>query len=120
MAEYFILGVSYSEDGAHIDWVQIGRLEEPEPKQKRVKFIGPVSRQFVVDLIESESATFKTLPLIEKTGKLRPGANVRIYENDFITTEPDHKEENNLENLPRFSMPDAEIEAATERFVSIF
>lgn len=104
MTEYLIFGTSYSKQPEeHIEWVVLARAENN-------KLAGAflVSRHFVVDLIKTGSASFKTATI--QNQKFLRGADVVIYDDEYLTTSPDASEQNNLENLPSFSMPDDEIE----------
>ncbi|AYL14651.1 hypothetical protein D9N00_08775 [Pseudomonas syringae pv. actinidiae] len=107
MIDYLIFGTGYSKQPEHIDWVLVGR----EIDNKLTKaFV--VAREFVVDLIETESASFRTATVQGK--KYSKGAKVVIYDGEFLTTSPDASENNNLEELPTFSMPDDDIDKAVK------
>ncbi|RMO93471.1 hypothetical protein ALQ32_200113 [Pseudomonas syringae pv. tagetis] len=107
MIEYLIFGTGYSKQPEHIDWVLVGR----EIDKKLTKaFV--VEREFVVDLIKTESASFRTATT--QGNKYFKGAKVVIYSDKFLTTSPDASENNNLEELPTFSMPDDDIDKAIE------
>jgi hypothetical protein len=105
MAEYLIVGVAYSSEEKHIDWVFVSREVD-----KKLSFFSVVGNQLVVDLIKSKSATFKTATIDLAKLKYYIGADVQIYDGEFLTTSPDASEANNLENLPVFSMPNEDIE----------
>jgi hypothetical protein len=105
MAEFLIFGVAYSEKETHIDWLLITREVENTLNGSSI-----VGKKFVVDLIKTKSATFRTVTLDSKKMRFVRGAEVHVYDDDFLTTSPDHSEANNLESLPRFVMPDDEID----------
>lgn len=102
MTKYLIFAVSYSEDDEHIDWLLISRQEG-----RRLMGTFIASRAFVVDLIKTESASFETAVIRGFT--FYPGAEVNIYDEEFLTTSADASEENNLQRLPVFSVPEEEI-----------
>ncbi|MDO7903397.1 DUF3892 domain-containing protein [Pseudomonas sp. K1(2024)] len=105
MIEYYIFSVCYSKKSEHIDWVLLGR-----PVDGKMDKCDLVSRSFVVDLIATESASFWTATFKGKGKGFAKGAEVIVYDDEFITTVADAKEENNLENLPTFSMPEEEMD----------
>ncbi|MCU7283268.1 DUF3892 domain-containing protein [Pseudomonas peradeniyensis] len=103
MAEYLIFAVSYSEKDEHIEWLLIARQEG-----KGLKATSIVSRAFIVDLIKNNVATFKTAVIRDKI--FYRGADVVVYDEDFLTTTADATEENNLQRLPSFVVPQKEID----------
>lgn len=107
MAEYFIIAVAYSEDEQHIDWLLIGREVD-----SMLSLLSVAHRQFVVDLIDSGSASFRTVTLDKSKNAFRPGSYVQTYDKIYLTTVRDALEENNLENLPVFVMPNNGISDA--------
>lgn len=116
MSQYLILGVSYSKEENHIDWVVITR----EIDGKLFGFF-VVSREFAVDLIKTETASFRTVTMDLEKRKYYKGAEVHVYGDEFLITAPDSKEENNLENLPAFEMPGAQIEEELKKvFLELF
>lgn len=116
MIEYYIFSVCYSKQSEHIDWVVLGR-----PVDGKMEQCALVSRSFVVDLIATESASFRTATFKGKGKGFAKGAEVIVYDDEFITTVADAKEENNLENLPTFSMPEEEIDKhLKDSFENIF
>ena len=107
MAEFLILGVAYNKGEQHIDWVIVSRAVD-----RKLKGLSLVSRHFIVDLIKTESATFKTATIHAEINKYEEGPPVQIYDDEYLTTRADDTEENNLESLPSFVMPEDDIEAA--------
>ena len=105
MTEHLIFGVSYSKHHEHIEWLMVGRDAD-----RKLAGLFLATRSFVVDLIKTDSASFRTAVMKEK--KYHKGAEVVIYDDEYLTTVPDASEANNLENLPSFSMPEDEIDAA--------
>lgn len=107
MAEYFIIAVAYEAEENHIEWAFVVR----NPKENSNPGGWLVQRGFVHDLIALKAASFKTALFNKETRSFDiTGSDVHIYGDDFIKTDPDYAENNNLENLPRFIMPDAEID----------
>ncbi|GFM90774.1 DUF3892 domain-containing protein [Pseudomonas cichorii] len=107
MAEFLIFGVAYNKDDQHIDWVVVSRAVD-----RKLRGLSLVSRQFIVELIKTESATFKTATIHREINIYEEGAKVHIYDDEYLTTAADDTEKNNLESLPSFVMPDDDIEAA--------
>lgn len=107
MTEYLIAAVGYSDKEEHIEWLLLVRLSE-----KRAVGSWLVPRDFAVDLIQTDSATFKTAIFTLRDGKFSYslGADVRLYDKKFLTTDPNKTERDNLGNLPRFPVPDFEID----------
>jgi hypothetical protein len=109
MAEYVIIGVSYSDKEEHIEWVRVAR----EIANKRLLDASVVHRSFIVDLLKTNSASFKTAIVTtnnaNKTYSYRTGADVHVISNQFLATDSNATKSDNLSNLPRFSMPNEEI-----------
>lgn len=112
MANYLVLAVAYSKEERHIEWLLVSREVD-----RKLGFLSVVGNEFVVDLIKSESATFRTATIDAEQHKYFPGAHLHIYDDVFLTTDPDSSESNNLENLPEFSMPDDEIDQAVMKSI---
>ncbi|MEX5592491.1 hypothetical protein [Pseudomonas orientalis] len=107
MTEYLIFGVAYSKEERHIEWLAISRQVE-----SNLSFFSLVGRSFVVDLINSGSATFRSATINPKKKSFAIGATVHVYDGEFLTTSPDKSESNNLENLPELIIPDDDIDEA--------
>jgi hypothetical protein len=113
MSEYLIFGVSYSEDEKHIEWVLLSRVENGTVTGSSV-----VGHSFVVDLIKTESASFRTATMDKDALKFHRGALVHVYDDEFLATDRNATEKDNLSNLPRFNMPSKEIEESVEKMLS--
>ncbi|MCF5198944.1 hypothetical protein [Pseudomonas syringae] len=108
--------MAYSKEERHIEWLAIFRLVE-----SNLSFFSFVGRPFVVDLINSGAATFRSATINSRDKSFAIGATVHVYDGEFLTTSPDKSESNNLENLPEFVMPDDDIdEAAIKAFPILF
>lgn len=110
MPEYLIFGVSYSEDKKHIAWVLLSRFENNKFTPTSV-----VEHSFVVDLIKTGAASFKTATIDKKNKKYNLGADVQVYDDEFLKTDRNDTDEDNLSNLPRFTVPSKEIEDSVEQ-----
>lgn len=106
MAEYFILAVGYSEEEEHIEWALVARFETNHD----CVMTAVVERDFLVDLLRTESATFRTATVNPATGKFRKGADVHVIGDEFLSTDANDVTHDNLGKLPRFKMPKCEFE----------
>lgn len=113
MVEYLIFGVSYSEDEKHIEWVFLSRIENGTVTGGSV-----VDHSFVVDLIKTESASFRTATIDKEEKKYHRGAKVHVYDDEFLATDRNATDKDNLSNLPRFIMQTKEIEGSVEKMLS--
>ncbi|WP_288081622.1 DUF3892 domain-containing protein [Pseudomonas sp.] len=97
MADFYITDVRYDKAHARIDWV---RVREDLGRDK----VGPwrmVPRQFIVDLIRMGKVSFQTKTQ-DRNGAWKNGASVEVYADEFLTTEGNRTEKDNLGELPEF------------------
>lgn len=106
MTEYFILAVGYAAEAERIDWAFVARASE----QGEFVMNALVDRDFVVDLIRTESATFRTAPVNRTTGRFTKGASVHVLADEFLSTDANDIKRDNLGELPRFDVPKFEID----------
>lgn len=78
-----------------------------------------VPRDFVHNLIENDAAEFWTYVQAPHKTEWKKGARIITSGDKFLTTEPDHTEDNNLDNLPDFVFPakEEQIEDALKRLL---
>ena len=105
MTEYWIIAVAYSEEEQHISWVMLTRAVNGKPEKAWL-----VDRDYVADLINTGSATFKTATLNRHTKKFEARANVHVYDETFLSTDGNDTELDNLNSLPRFTAPIEEVD----------
>lgn len=105
MTEYWIIAAAYSEEEQHISWVMLTR-----PADGKVKDAWLVEREYVADLINTGSATFKTAIRNRHTKKFEDRANVHVYNETFLSTDRNDTELDNLNSLPRFTAPIIEVD----------
>jgi hypothetical protein len=74
-----------------------GNIVEVAAYGKGEKYRYWVKRQFVAQMI-NQGATFHTV--FERNDKTVLGAKVEVYEDDFLRTVANTREEDNLESLP--------------------
>lgn len=95
MADFCITHVKYSADGKHIEWV--GVREEKETT------VGPmrlVARAFVAALIRRGHASFITRTWNAEKETWKPGAEVHVLEEHYLTTDKNNTKRDNLGSLP--------------------
>lgn len=112
MSEYVILGVSYSEEEKHIEWVLLSRIVN-----NKLTIGSVVDHSFVVDLIKTEAASFRTATIDKDTRRFHLGAEVHVYDDEFLATNRNDTDKDNLSNLPRFIMPTKEIEESVKKML---
>lgn len=105
MSEYLVIAVAYAEEDEHIDWLLITRRIDG-----KLNRVWVADRNWVADLITTKSASFKTAVKNPTTKKFEPGADIHVYEDAFLSTDPNALERDNLANLPRFTSPQLDID----------
>ena len=105
MTEYWIIAAAYSEEEQHISWVMLTRSVDD-----KVKDAWLADREYVADLINTGSATFKTATRNRQTKQFEARANVHVYDETFLSTDGNDTELDNLNSLPRFTAPIVEVD----------
>lgn len=96
MTDFCITAVRYHTTGSHIEYVIVNEEKPGEIGSNRT-----VARAFVADLIRMKKATFQTR-IKTADGKFRVGAAVHVIDGEYLTTDPNRTERDNLGSLPRF------------------
>lgn len=94
MANFCITAVRYNAARTHLETVWVR-----EEKSKTVGAAREVPRIFVADLIRLGLASFQTRTK-NTEGKWSVGAQVHLFEDEFLTTDPNATERDNLGSLP--------------------
>lgn len=97
MADFCITKVRYATGKTHIEAVHVREEKSTTIGDARV-----VPRAFVADLIRLGKATFITRTVNPENGKYQKGADVHVIDDIYITTDPNNRKRDNLENLPEF------------------
>lgn len=96
MVDFCITAVRYNKDRSHIEYVQVR-----EEKPGKVGVPRTVSRAFVADLIRRGNAAFQTRTKTAEN-KWALGAGVHLIEDEYLTTDRNSTERDNLGSLPEF------------------
>lgn len=100
MADFCVTAVRYNKERKHIDFLHV----REETKRDGKPFLGQiriVPRAFVADIIRRGNATFQTR--IEKSpGTWSVGAHIHVIDEEYLTTDRNSTQRDNLENLPEF------------------
>ncbi|MBC2383575.1 DUF3892 domain-containing protein [Pseudomonas sp. WS 5096] len=91
MKQYYINAIRLDKENKHIEWV---RIRKNGHKEYYV-----IRRQLAAHLIES-GISFKTRYLEDK--KWKTGAEVEVFEGDFLKANPNSTAKDNLRNLEVF------------------
>lgn len=95
MPDFAVIAVRYNQAKTHIEFVKVARLLPGVLGAHRT-----VPRAFIADLINVGKSTFKTY--VPRDGKYYSGADIHVIDDEFITTDPNIRKRDNLENLPEF------------------
>ncbi|RIZ35928.1 hypothetical protein AXX04_05210 [Pseudomonas aeruginosa] len=96
MADFCITAVRYNKEKSHIEYVKVR-----EEKAKTIGAPRTVARAFVADLIRLDKATFQTRVKTADDTWTR-GADVHLIDDEYLTTDRNSIERDNLGNLPEF------------------
>lgn len=99
LAKFAIIKVRYNAAGTHIEKV----MRCPLDANNNVGVEEERTRLQIVDAINNKGFTYMTF--IKENGKYKPGAKVRVVAikgNDWLRTDDNNIEKDNLGNLPTF------------------
>lgn len=100
MADFCITEVRYNKDKSHIKFVKVRERKQGE---NGIQIGSPriVSRAFVADLIRLGKVSFQTNTKTNN-GQWKKGAEVLLFGQEFLTTDRNKTERDNLGELPEF------------------
>ncbi|MDI2113790.1 DUF3892 domain-containing protein [Commensalibacter nepenthis] len=98
--DFYITGVRYGDDEC-ISHVRVALHFVTSTGEIKMKRPVLVPREFIVDLLQTGKIIFYTATLDKSKNTYQRGENVSLYDEQYITTDPNGSTKDNLEGLPK-------------------